>query len=38
MLEILHKVGIKSPSQKDVYRALPTVEGLSGWWTSDNER
>jgi uncharacterized protein YndB with AHSA1/START domain len=32
---ILHKVGIKSSSPHDVYKALTTVEGLSGWWTTD---
>ncbi len=35
MSDILHKVGIKSSSPDDVYRALVTVEGLSGWWTRD---
>ena len=35
MPDILHKVGIKSSSLDDVYQALATVEGLSGWWTSD---
>ena len=35
MPDILHKVGIKSTSLEDVYNALTTVEGLSGWWTSD---
>jgi Activator of Hsp90 ATPase homolog 1-like protein len=35
MPDILHKVGIKSPSQHDVYTALTTVEGLSAWWTID---
>ena len=35
MPDILHKVGIKSSSLIDVYNALTTVEGLSGWWTSD---
>jgi hypothetical protein len=35
MPDILHKVGIKSSSLNDVYEALATVEGLSGWWTSD---
>jgi hypothetical protein len=35
MVDILHKVGIKSSSQDDVYKALTTVEGLSGWWTND---
>lgn len=35
MPDILHKVGIKSPSPDDVYTALATVAGLTGWWTSD---
>jgi uncharacterized protein YndB with AHSA1/START domain len=35
MPDILHKVGIKSSPLDDVYKALTTVEGLSGWWTSD---
>ena len=29
MPDILHKVGIKSASLDDVYKALTTVEGLS---------
>ncbi|MGA2056718.1 MAG: SRPBCC domain-containing protein [Bradyrhizobium sp.] len=35
MVDILHKVGIKSSSLDDVYQALTTIKGLSGWWTSD---
>jgi len=35
MVDILHKVGIKSSTQNDVYKALTTVEGLSGWWTNN---
>jgi uncharacterized protein YndB with AHSA1/START domain len=34
MAEILHNVGIKAQSG-DVYNALATLKGLSGWWTSD---
>jgi hypothetical protein len=37
MVDILHKVGIKSSSQNDVYKALTTVEGLSAWWTNDTQ-
>ena len=37
MPDILHKVGIKSSSLGDVYKALTTVEGLSGWWTTDTQ-
>jgi hypothetical protein len=36
-VDILHKVGIKSSSQNDVYRALTTLEGLRGWWTGDTQ-
>lgn len=35
MLDILHKVGIKSSSLDDAYKALTTLQGLSGWWTND---
>jgi activator of Hsp90 ATPase-like protein len=35
MVDILHKVGIKSSSLDDAYKALTTREGLSGWWTTD---
>jgi uncharacterized protein YndB with AHSA1/START domain len=37
MVDILHKVGIKSSSLKDVYSALTTLKGLSGWWTEDTK-
>jgi uncharacterized protein YndB with AHSA1/START domain len=37
MADILHKVGIKSSSLNDVYRALTTREGLAGWWTIDTQ-
>jgi Activator of Hsp90 ATPase homolog 1-like protein len=37
MVDILHKVGIKSSSQNDVYRALTTLEGLSAWWTDNTQ-
>jgi uncharacterized protein YndB with AHSA1/START domain len=36
-VDILHKVGIKASNVHDVYSALTTVEGLSGWWTSDTQ-
>ena len=35
MPDILHKVGIKSSSPDDVYAALTTLDGLSGWWTTN---
>jgi uncharacterized protein YndB with AHSA1/START domain len=37
MPDILHKVGIKSSSRADVYRALTAIEGLSAWWTTTTE-
>jgi uncharacterized protein YndB with AHSA1/START domain len=37
MVDILHRVGIKSTSPEDVYAALATIEGLSGWWTTDTQ-
>ena len=36
MVDILHKVGIKSPPD-DVYKALTTLDGLSAWWTSNTQ-
>ena len=35
MPDILHKVGVKSSSLDDTYKALATREGLSTWWTTD---
>ena len=35
MVDILHKVGIKTPSDDRVFDALTTTEGLAGWWTED---
>lgn len=35
MVDILHKVGIKTPSVDGVFDALTTTEGLAGWWTED---
>jgi len=37
MVDILHKVGIKSSSLDDVYKALTTREGLAGWWTTNTQ-
>lgn len=37
MADILHKVGIKSSSLDNAYKALTTLEGLSGWWTTDTQ-
>lgn len=37
MPDILHRVGAKSSSPADAYKALTTLEGLSGWWTQDTQ-
>ncbi len=37
MPDILHKVGIRSSSRDDVYKALTAIEGLSAWWTTNTE-
>ncbi|MBJ8345474.1 SRPBCC domain-containing protein [Antrihabitans sp. YC2-6] len=34
MVDILHRVGIEA-SVDEVYTALTTIDGLSGWWTDD---
>jgi uncharacterized protein YndB with AHSA1/START domain len=35
MVNILHRIGVKSSSPDDVYAALTTLDGLSGWWARD---
>lgn len=37
MVDILHRVGIKTPSVDTVYQAITTTEGLSNWWTTDTK-
>ena len=37
MVDILHKVGIEASSVDDVYAALTTVQGLSGWWADNTQ-
>ena len=34
MVDILHRVGIKSSSPEETYRALSTRAGLAKWWTN----
>jgi uncharacterized protein YndB with AHSA1/START domain len=34
MVDILHKVGIKASTPSAVYKALTTMGGLCGWWTT----
>jgi hypothetical protein len=33
MVDILHRVGVRTPTPDKVYDAPTTVEGLAGWWT-----
>ena len=35
MVDILHRIGVHEASPHEVYDALTTLEGLSGWWTED---
>ena len=35
MVDILHRVGMKGSSPDEVYAALTTLDGLSGWWATD---
>ena len=37
MVDTLHKVGIASSTLDDVYAAITTLDGLSGWWASDTQ-
>ena len=37
MVDILHKVGIAGSSVDDVFTALTTVDGLSGWWADNTQ-
>jgi uncharacterized protein YndB with AHSA1/START domain len=37
MVDILHRVGIESTTPNEVYAALTTLDGLSGWWTDDTQ-
>ena len=37
MPDILHRVGIKSSSPNNVYRALTAREGLAAWWTNETQ-
>jgi len=33
MVDILHRIGIEGSTPEQVYEALTTIDGLSGWWT-----
>ena len=34
MIDIIHRIGIKSPITQ-VYKAITSIEGLSHWWTEE---
>lgn len=35
MVDILHRVAVRSTAPDGVYAALTTLDGLAGWWTED---
>jgi hypothetical protein len=37
MVDILHRVGIKSPSPDATYEAISTRAGLAAWWTNHTQ-
>ena len=37
MVDILHRIGVQTPTPEKVYDALTTVDGLRGWWTDDTK-
>ncbi|GAB3653609.1 SRPBCC domain-containing protein [Actinocorallia lasiicapitis] len=32
MVDILHRIGVKDSTPEQVYDAIATLDGLSGWW------
>ena len=35
MVDILHRIGVQTPTPEKVYEALTSVDRLAGWWTED---
>lgn len=35
MFDILHRVAVENTPPEAVFRALTTIDGLAGWWTTD---
>jgi uncharacterized protein YndB with AHSA1/START domain len=35
MVDIVHRVAVENTAPEQVYRALTTIDGLAGWWTTD---
>ncbi|WP_231496375.1 SRPBCC family protein [Rhodococcus sp. UNC363MFTsu5.1] len=34
-MDILHRVGAKTPTPEPIYDALTSIDGLAAWWTRD---
>ena len=37
MVDILHRVGIRSAAPDETYQALATREGLAAWWANNTQ-
>ncbi|MQY03232.1 SRPBCC family protein [Actinomadura macrotermitis] len=35
MADILHRIGVEQAAPQQVYDAITTLDGLSGWWTEN---
>src|SRR3954447_21438030 len=35
MVDILHRVGVRTSTPDKVYAALTSMDGLAGWWSED---
>ncbi|MBL0888899.1 SRPBCC family protein [Myceligenerans indicum] len=36
-MDILHRIGVRTPTPDATYEALTTIDGLAGWWTAATE-
>lgn len=36
-MDILHRIGVRTPEPDQVYAALTTIDGLAAWWTDDTK-
>ena len=37
MVDILHRIGVITPTPQAVYDALTTIDGLAAWWTEKTQ-
>jgi uncharacterized protein YndB with AHSA1/START domain len=37
MVDILHRVGVRTATPEKVYEALTTIDALADWWTEDTK-